>query len=140
MPDVEGIRIDRPDLGYAVVDLAGGTKALGHEPHAVFGHDQFDVVADRTGGDWIVRIVRHRIVLRGGGGRGQIIDDSDERFRPDFDHAEVERLQHRHQALAGLLEILVADRLGRRHADRDDDLVMPRVEGASGEPDSQTSE
>lgn len=140
MPDIEGIGIDGPDLGYAVVDLASGAEPLGHEPHAVFSHHQFDVVADRLGCDRIVRIIRHSIVLRRGGGRSQIVNDSDERFRPDFDHAEIERLEHRHQAIAGLLEILVADRLGRRHPDRDDDLVMPRMEGRvwrSGLPDER---
>ena len=33
------------------------------------------------------------------------------------------------EAVAGLLEIFVADRLGRRHADRNDDLMVPGVKG-----------
>jgi hypothetical protein len=47
MPHVEGIGVDRADLGNAVLDLARRAEPLGHEPHPVFQDDEFDVVADR---------------------------------------------------------------------------------------------
>jgi hypothetical protein len=36
---------------------------------------------------------------------------SDQLLRLDFGNAQIERLQHRNEAVAGLLEILIADRL-----------------------------
>jgi hypothetical protein len=128
MPHVEGIGVDRADLGNAVLDLARCTKPLGDEPHPVFQDDEFDIVADRLGRDRVVRIVGHGIVLRRGRRRGQVVDDRDQLLRLDFGNAQIERLQHGDEAVAGLLEILIADRLGRRHADRNDHLMVPGVE------------
>ncbi len=129
MPHVERIGVDRADLGNAVFDLARRTKPLGDEPHPVFVDDELDIVPDRLGRDRVVGIVGHGIVLRCGGRRGQVVDDCDQLLRLDFGDAQVERLQHRNKAVAGLLEIFVADRLGRRHTGRNDDLMVPGVEG-----------
>ncbi|EHJ63032.1 hypothetical protein NSU_0107 [Novosphingobium pentaromativorans US6-1] len=129
MPHVEGIGVDRADLGNAVLDLARRTKPLGDEPHTVFVDDELDIVPDRLGRDRVVRIIGHGIVLRRGGRRGQVVDDRDQLLGLDFGNAQIERFQHGNKAVAGLLEIFVADRLGRRHADRNDDLMVPGVEG-----------
>ena len=118
--DIEGIGKDGPDLGYAVIDLASGAETLGHEPHAVFSHHQFDVVADCLGCDWIIRVVGHRIVLRSGGGRSQIIDYSDERFRPDFDR------------IAALLKVLATAPTEHR-------AFMAQLIGSTGNPSDETA-
>ena len=100
--------------------------------------DELDVVADCLRGDRIVGVVGHRVVLRRGGRRGEVVDERDQLLRPDLGDAEIERLQHRDEPVAGLLELLVADTLGGGDADRDDHLVMAGVErrvGRAGLPD-----
>ena len=77
MAQIEGIGIDRANLGDAVVDLPGGAEPLGRQQHAVLANHQLDVAADRLRGDRIVRVVSRSIFLRRGGWRGQIVDQRD---------------------------------------------------------------
>ena len=128
MPHVEGVGIDGADFGHAVVERAGRAEALGLEVHPVLVDDEFDVAPDRLVGNRVIGVIRHGIVLRRGGRRGQIVDQRDQALRLDFGDAEIERLQHGDEAFAGLDQLFVGHGLGRRHAHRNDHLVVTGVE------------
>ena len=75
------------------------------------------------------RIVGHHIVLRRGRRRGEVVDQRDQTIGLQFGNAETERPQHGDKAFADLNQFLRRDRLMLGHADRNEDLMVPGVEG-----------
>ena len=129
VPEIKAVGIDFSDHRRAVRHLAGRAEALGCEQQAVFAHHQLDIAADSLRGDRILGVVGYHIVLRRGRRRGEVVDQRDQTVRLQFGNSEAKRFQHGDQAFADLNEFLGGDRLVFGHADRDEDLMMARMEG-----------
>jgi len=118
-----------PTSGLARAVAADFAEPLGSQHHAVVFDLELDVATDRLDVDLLKRIPAFTLGFAGRGWRRQLVDQPDQRRRPQRMGFKAQRMDEAQEPVAAFGEFGIGDMRAFGHAKRDDQTATADMEG-----------